>query len=76
MGQKSFPQGNLGTLTLLAGDVIQDNMVDIFDLAFVAELYGSDDPRADINADRVVDILDLVLVAKNYRSKGPVTDWQ
>ncbi|MCG3207040.1 MAG: hypothetical protein FOGNACKC_00640 [Anaerolineae bacterium] len=66
----------LGTLTLLAGDINTDNKIDIFDLAYIAQQYGSIDPLADLNADGKVDILDLVLAAGNFGQTGPLTAWQ
>ena len=50
--------------------------MDIFDLAFVAGRYDTDDPLSDLNADGRVDILDLSLAAGNYRQRGPLIDWQ
>ncbi len=67
---------NLGSLTLLAGDLNADNRVDILDLATIAKVYSSGDTLADLNADGTVNILDLVLAAGNYGRQGPLTDWQ
>lgn len=66
---------DLGTITLLAGDVNDDNLVNILDLARLGARYNSDDQTADINADGLVDILDLVLAANNYGRQGPLI-WQ
>ena len=63
----------LGLITLLAGDMNGDNVVDILDLANLAQRYQSTDPTADLNADGIVDILDLALVAGNYQRQGPLT---
>ena len=63
----------LGLITLLAGDMNGDNVVDILDLANLAQRYQSTDPMADLNADGIVDILDLALVAGNYQRQGPLT---
>jgi hypothetical protein len=76
IGQKSAPQGDLGTITLPGGDVIADNVVNIFDLTRVALHYGGNDPVADVNGDGVVNIFDLTLVASNYGQSGPVADWR
>lgn len=76
VGQKSAPRGDLGTITLLGGDVIEDDVINIFDLAFIAGRYRSNDPIADINANGVVDIFDLALAAGNYRQRGPQTNWR
>lgn len=67
---------NLGSLTLLAGDLNADNRIDILDLAAIAKVYGSGDVLADLNADGTVNIMDLVLAAGNYGRQGPLTDWQ
>jgi len=75
-GQKANPSGDLGALTLPGGDVIEDGVINIFDLALIASHYGGSDPTADINADSIVDIYDLVIAAGNYDKRGPVTDWQ
>jgi hypothetical protein len=66
----------LGSITLLAGDVNGDDIVNIYDLAYIANYYRTSDPLADLNADGTVDIIDLVLTASNYRRLGPLTDWQ
>jgi hypothetical protein len=58
---------------LLAGDMNGDNVVDILDLANLAQHYQSTDPAVDLNADGIVDILDLALVAGNYQQQGPLT---
>ncbi len=66
----------LGTIRMLAGDVNEDNVVTILDLAYIARHYLTADPLADLNGDGVVNILDLALVASNYRQQGPLTAWQ
>lgn len=67
---------NLGSITLLAGDVNGDNLIDIFDLAYLANRYNSTDPGADLNGDGIVDIFDLAMTANNYDRRGPLTRWQ
>ncbi len=67
---------NLGTLTLLAGDVYNDNVIDILDLAFIAKFLGSSDALTDLNGDGTVNILDLALAATNYGRQGPLTEWR
>jgi hypothetical protein len=67
---------SLGSITLLAGDVTVDDVINIFDLALIAGRYGTDDPIADINASGRVDVFDLALTAGNYRQQGPLTNWQ
>jgi len=75
-GELALPVNTAGTLTLPAGDIIEDNIINIFDLARVASRYGGDDPVADINNDGTVNIFDLTLVAGNYGKRGPITDWK
>lgn len=76
IGQKDAPQGELGTLTLPGGDVVQDAVINILDLAFMAIHYRSDNPAADVNADGIVDIFDLTIAASNYNLRGPVANWE
>ncbi len=64
---------DLGTVTLLAGDVNGDDLVNIFDLTYLANYYQTDDPQADLNADGIVDVLDMVLLANNFGIQGPAT---
>jgi subtilisin family serine protease len=75
VGQKSAPQGHVGTITLPGGDVTADDTINIFDLALVASQYGSSDPLTDVNADGIVNIFDLTLVASNFGKSGPITTW-
>lgn len=74
-GQFDLPEGDLGTITLPTGDVTGDNLIDIFDISFVASHYDTADAASDLNVDGLVDIFDLILVAGNYNQNGPVTLW-
>lgn len=65
---------DIGTVTLLGGDVNGDDQVDIRDLSYVAWHFDEYDERADINQDGQVDILDLTLTAGNFGQVGP-TIW-
>lgn len=76
IGQKESPAGDIGTITLPGGDVVQDSVINILDLAFMAIHYRSSDPAADVNGDGQVDIFDLTIAASNYNQRGPVTDWK
>jgi hypothetical protein len=67
---------SVGTITLLAGDLNQDDVINIFDLALIAGVLDSADASADLNADGVVNIMDVALIAGNYGQQGPQTDWQ
>ncbi len=74
-GQYENPPDNLGTLTLLNGDVNNDNLINILDIAMIGSNYGSNNAVSDLNADSKVDIFDLTLAASNFRKIGPLTDW-
>ncbi len=76
IGQKDAPQGNIGLITLPGGDVVQDTVINILDLAYMAVHYRNDDPTADVNADGIVDIFDLTIAASNYNLRGPVVNWE
>ena len=76
-GVKRWPQGDLGTLTLPAGDLNEDNCVNIYDLTKMAWCYGTTGCScADFNQDGKVDIFDLTLVASNFGRCGSVDDWR
>ncbi len=66
----------LGRLTLLAGDINSDNVINIFDLTFLATQMYSTNVLADLNKDGKVNIFDLGLAAGNYQRNGPLTNWQ
>jgi len=74
--QGDIPPGateiDMGSVTLLGGDVTGDDFIDIFDLSFMGSRYGSNNAQADINADGIVDIFDLTMAAANYGQSGPV----
>lgn len=74
--QRVSPSGNLGSITLPGGDVISDNVINIYDMAFIASRYGGGDPVCDFTGDGRVDIFDLVIAANNYEKRGPVSDWR
>lgn len=71
MGRYSSPKGDIGSLTLLGGDVNGDNVINIFDLALIAGNYDSTDTAFDLNGDALVDIFDLTITAVNYNKRGP-----
>lgn len=75
-GQYQTPRGTLGSITLLAGDINADNVIDILDIAAIAGDYGGDSAAFDLNQDGTVDIFDLSISAKNYQQKGPLTGWK
>jgi hypothetical protein len=63
-------------VTLLAGDVNGDNVVDLSDFSELAGAFGSDagtanwDSNADLNCDGVVDVTDFSLLAANFGNQG------
>jgi len=67
---------NLNFGTLLEGDGVNNNVVNVFDLSLLASTYGKSfgevgfDPRADFNNDGVVNIFDLSILASNYNLTG------
>ena len=68
------PYGNwdIWYKTSLAGDLNDDGIVDINDLARVSDAYGFTlgdpdwDAAADINEDDIIDVYDLAIIGKNY----------
>lgn len=71
-GEASVSDINIGTVTLLGGDVTGDNEINIFDLALIGSRYQSSDSTADLTGDGQVDIFDMALAAGNYGKQGPV----
>jgi hypothetical protein len=66
----------LPTITLLAGDIDNNNVIDQFDALTIGMSYNSSTPTAaDLNNDGIINVLDLEALAKNYRKTGPVP-WQ
>lgn len=60
-------------VTLLAGDIDGNNVIDQFDAMTIGMSYnGSDPAAADLNNDGVINVLDLELLAANYRLTGPI----
>ena len=63
-------------VTLLAGDIDGNDVIDQFDAMTIGMSYNGADPdAADLNNDGVINVLDLELLAANYRLTGPI-DWQ
>ncbi len=62
--------------TLLEGDGISNNMVDIFDLSLLASCFGKSlgdpgyDSRVDFNHDATINIFDLSLLGANFSKAG------
>ncbi|MGG0178467.1 S8 family serine peptidase [Gottfriedia acidiceleris] len=53
-------------INLVAGDVNQDNVIDVQDALYVQTYWGTNKRSADINFDGTVDAKDFVFVEKNY----------
>lgn len=62
------PETRLAVVTLLSGDLDDNNQVDIADLTLAVSNYGQtgSDLAADLNADGAVNIFDLQLIAANF----------
>jgi hypothetical protein len=66
---------SMPTITLLAGDIDGNNVIDQFDAMTIGMNYNTNTPAAaDLNNDNTINVLDLELLAKNYRATGP-TAW-
>jgi cohesin domain-containing protein len=64
------------TVTLLAGDIDGNNVIDQFDALTIGMNYNGGTPAAaDLNNDGVINVLDLELLAANYRKTGPLV-WE
>ena len=64
------------TVTLLAGDIDNNGVIDQFDALTIGMSYNTATPAAaDLNDDGVINVLDLELLAQNYRETGPIA-WQ
>jgi hypothetical protein len=64
------------SITLLAGDIDGNNVIDQFDAITIGMNYNASTPAAaDLNNDGVINVLDLELLAANYRETGP-TLWE
>jgi hypothetical protein len=68
-------QVSVGRITLLAGDINGDDIINIFDLSAMSTKFNSDDVTTDANGDGVVNIFDLSLAATNYGQRGPLKGW-
>jgi subtilisin family serine protease len=57
-----------------AGELTDDNIVDIRDIKQVVLHYGNQSGKEDINQDGIVDEKDVRLVEKNFLRRGPDAD--
>lgn len=63
----------MSTVTLLAGDIDGNDVIDQFDAMTIGMSYNGTEPAAaDLNNDGVINVLDLELLAANYRLTGPI----
>ncbi|HEU4744467.1 MAG TPA: carboxypeptidase regulatory-like domain-containing protein, partial [Anaerolineales bacterium] len=74
-GSATITGGSTGTkpnITLLAGDIDGNAVVDQFDALTIGMSYNTaTPPEADLNNDGVINVLDLELLASSYRKSGP-----
>ena len=63
-------------ISLIAGDIDGNAVIDQFDAMTIAMSYNSNSPdAADLNADGIINVLDLEVLAANYRLFG-ISDWE
>jgi hypothetical protein len=63
----------MAPVTLLAGDIDGNAVIDQFDAMTIGMSYNGAEPTAaDLNNDGVINVLDLELLAANYRLTGPI----
>ena len=78
-GSATLTSGGTTTLpdvSLLAGDIDGNNVIDQLDALTIGMNYNTATPAAaDLNNDGTINVLDLELLAANYRETGP-TVWQ
>ena len=66
----------LPPVTLIAGDIDNNDVIDQFDALTIGMNYNRAAPaEADLNNDGIINVLDLELLARNYRTSGPIT-WE
>jgi hypothetical protein len=64
------------TISLLAGDIDGNGVIDQLDALTIGINYNGTTPAAaDLNNDSTINVLDLEILAENYRQTGP-TAWQ
>ena len=70
----------LADVTLLAGDIDDDGLIDITDAVAIGAVFNNSSPPEarlipDLNIDGVVDILDLILMSANYGQTSEANPW-
>ena len=77
-GSATVTAGNtttMPTISLLAGDIDGNGVIDQFDALTIGMSYNAATPsEADLNNDGVINVLDLELLAGSYRKLAP-QDW-
>ncbi|UOY94213.1 S8 family serine peptidase [Ectobacillus sp. JY-23] len=58
-------------ISLVAGDVNQDNVIDVKDAIAVQEAWNTNNRAADINFDGIANAKDIKFVQKNYLKQNP-----
>lgn len=61
---------SLGEVTLIAGEFVEDGIVDVKDLQTVLNKYNEAAEVVDLNEDGVVDVKELQTVLNNYNANG------
>lgn len=67
---------NVGTINLLNGDSVDDNVVDLSDYTVIVSRFNSVETdfswqaRADLNGDKVVDLTDYTIIVVNFNAIG------
>jgi hypothetical protein len=78
-GSVTLSGGGISTMpniTLLAGDIDGNHVIDQLDAMTIGMNYNTASPAAaDLNNDGIINVLDLELLAGNYRETGPLA-WQ
>jgi hypothetical protein len=78
-GSVTLTNGNTSTMptvSLAAGDVDNNGVIDQFDAMTIGMGYNTlIPPAADLNNDGTINVLDLELLASNYRKSGAIA-WQ
>lgn len=74
-GSANIVAGSTSTkpvISLLAGDLDGNNVIDQFDALTIGMSYNTATPSAaDLNNDNIINVLDLEVLAQNYRETGP-----
>lgn len=81
MGPTESSLNNGQAITLLSGDLNEDNTINSADYTIAKSLYGSTsassnwNSRADFNLDKLINNLDLAYVIKNFGKTGSSSIW-